>query len=82
MRLDGNDEIIDVSLTDFGLADKISAWEKNDEFLKTMFEYQTNKKNTTHHFFEDFDVTLDDLISDPRLLDFSLLYYLDENPQK
>lgn len=71
-----SDEILDLILTDFGLTQKISRWRTMPDFLRTMFDYQTDKVNNTRYYFRDRHVGLNDIITDPRHLDWSLSHYL------
>lgn len=71
-----SDDILDVTLTDFGLMQPISRWKSTPDFLETMFNYHIDPVNNTRYYFRDRHVNLDDLIDDPRHLDWALLYYM------
>jgi serine/threonine protein kinase len=68
-------ELVDLTLTDFGLMQSITKWKKKPGFLETMLDYQLNPGNTTHHYLSARKIDLQKLIDNPRHLDWSLLYY-------
>jgi len=70
-------ELANLILTDFGLANTIEKWKETPDFLQTMLDYQKHSDNHTHHYFEDLNIGLRELKRDPRHLDWSLLYYLE-----
>lgn len=85
VRLSGGDDddnqdvrVVDLTLTDFGLMQSIKRWKRNPDFVKTMYQYLTDRGQTTRHYFEDFGLTVEDVQRDPRHMDLALLYYYDE----
>ena len=73
-----NNTIQDITLTDFGLMDMEEDWKANPEFLEELYNYHSAAPNNTRHYFQDLDISLEDVLDDPRHLDYALLYYLIE----
>jgi serine/threonine protein kinase len=79
IKRDENGEIVDATITDFGSVMTIEAWLQNqitDDTIKTFYEYQNHRKNETRIFYSDNNITLEEVIEDPTLLDASLVYFL------
>lgn len=71
-------KLTDLVLTDFGLADMVKDWQDDQKFLRKLYNYHVSEGSHTKHYFKDRKITFYDVLNDPTLLDYSLLYYLVE----
>lgn len=70
-------KVVDVTLNDFGTIGKVEQWRKilsesrEDFFYNNYLESPQNQQ-----LFEDKNVSFQDVLDDPRVLDYALVYYL------
>lgn len=64
-----NDEIIDVTLTDFGVAAPLEQWTSSD--IITFYNYH---QSTLGDYYKDNSIILEDVIKDPTHLDMALVW--------
>lgn len=78
VRLDEGGYINDWCLTDFGLTDTIKNWKRSREGVTTMYNYLTCVTNSSAAYFSVYHVSLEDVLKDPRHMDWAFMYHLGE----
>ena len=79
VRKDKDGHITDATLTDFGTVDTALAWQGKDmngePQIKVFYDYQNRDVNDKHYYNHN-KITLSQVMSNPKLLDQSFIYYL------
>jgi serine/threonine protein kinase len=77
VKKDDNGDIVDATVTDFGSVDTPQGWKKLEKdigWIETFYDYQ-NDNPETEHYYTDNSITLNQVVKDPAILDYSLIYY-------
>ena len=73
---DVDGEIIDATLTDFGLMKRVKMFLRDPDWVEVMYEYHVNPANNTHYYYKENNVTLHDVQRNPYHLDIALIWHL------
>jgi len=72
---DNKTEIIDVTLTDFNLTNKIKDWQSDVDYTTKVYDYFKNDQDV-NQYFDDNEIFIENVIDNPKLLDYALLHQL------
>ncbi len=81
IKKDSAGVITDITLTDFGMCQSPAEFQKDQkthDWIKTLYDYHFGHLYLRPYYF-DKHVSLQDVIGDPKHLDFDLLYYFRKN---
>jgi len=77
VKLTADHKIKDITITDFGSANKISKWKKERQSITNFYRYHLQSA-AARKYYRRYNIQLKDVIKDPRHLDFAMLYALSQ----